>query len=62
MLISALNNLDIQGADIQNTYLNTDNHEKVGMRASSEFGELEGKQIIVKKALYGIKSAGSLFR
>ena len=41
LLIAALNDLDIQGADIQNAYLTASNKEKHWMRAGPEFGERE---------------------
>ena len=62
LLVAALNDLDVQGADIQNAFLNAPNKEKVWLCAGPEFGELEGKNYIVKRALYGLKSAGSSFR
>ena len=62
LLIAALNDLDVQGGDIQNAYLTAPNREKHWMKAGPEFGELEGKHFIVSKALYGLKSAGASFR
>ena len=62
LLIAALNELEVRGADIQNAYLNAPNKEKHWMRAGPEFGELEGKFFIVSRALYGLKSAGASFR
>eukprot|EP00980_Cylindrotheca_fusiformis_P022162 scaffold9066_cov80-Cylindrotheca_fusiformis.AAC.1 len=62
LLVAALNGLDVQGADIQNAYLNAPNREKVWIRAGPEFGDDEGKCFIVTKALHGLKSAGSSFR
>ena len=43
LLVAALNNLDIQGADIENAYLTAPCREKVWMRGDIEFGELAGK-------------------
>ena len=62
LLIAALNELDVQGGDIQNAYLTAPNKEKHYMRAGPKFGELEGEYFIVSKALYGLKSAGIFFR
>ena len=62
LLIAALNDLDVQGGDIQNAYLTAPNKEKHFMKAGPEFGELEGEFFIVSKALYGLKSAGASFR
>ena len=61
LLAAALNNLDVQCADVQNAYLNADNKEKVWLRAGPEFGSMKGKCFIIKRALYGLKSAGSSF-
>ena len=41
LLIAALNELDVQGGDIQNAYLTAPNKGKYYMRAGPEFGELE---------------------
>ena len=62
LMIAALNDLDIQGADIENAYLTAPCREKVWMRAGIEFGDLEGEILIVEKALYGLKSSGAAFR
>ena len=43
LLVAALNDLDVQGVDIQNAYLTAPNREKLWMQAGPEFGELEGK-------------------
>ena len=39
-MIAALNDLDVQGFDIQIAYLNTDNRENFWFRDVPEFGEL----------------------
>ena len=54
-----MNYLYEQGDEIHNVYLNADNCEKVWLRDCHKFGELEVKNFIFKKALYGIKPAGS---
>ena len=43
--------------DIGNAYTN----EKVHFIAGPEFGELEGRTIIISKALYGLCSSGARF-
>ena len=48
--------------DIQNAYLTADCREKIWTRAGPEFGSEAGTIFIVKKALYGLKSAGAAFR
>ena len=61
-LLAALNDLDLKSADIKNAFLTAPNKEKVWIRASPEFGASEGCIFIVRKALYGLKSAGASFR
>ena len=61
-LIAGLNDLDVQGADIQNAYLIAPNKEKLWIKAGSEFGDNKGKYYVVSRALYGLKSAGASFR
>lgn len=62
LMIAALNDLDLQAADIQNAFLTAPNLEKCYMVAGPEFLEEEGKTFIVKRALYGLKSAPLAFR
>ena len=62
LMVAALNELDIQGADIENAYLTTPCREKVWIRGGIEFGDLEGQVLIVEKALYELKSSGAAFR
>lgn len=62
LLLAALNDLDLQSADIQNAYLTAPNREKIWTRAGPEFGDDEGCIFLVVRALYGLKSAGASFR
>ena len=62
LLVAALNDISIAGADIQNAFLTAPNREKNFLRAGPEFGESEGTIFIVTRALYGLKSAGASFR
>ena len=62
MTVAALNDLDVMGADVKNAFLRAPNKEKVWIKAGPEFGALEGKCYIVRKALYGLKSASASFR
>lgn len=62
LTIAALNDLKIMACDIQNAYLTTDCREKIWTRAGPEFGSEAGTIFIVKKAMYGLKSAGAAFR
>jgi hypothetical protein len=55
--------VDLLAADIGNAYLNADTKEIVYTTAGPEFGaELEGRQVIIIKTLYGLKSSGAAWR
>ena len=59
---AALNNLDIVAADIKNAYLQAPASEKHYVICGSEFGlENVGKIALIRRALYGGKSAGRDF-
>jgi len=62
LTVAALNGLDILACDIQNAYLTADCREKIYTIAGAEFGSEAGSIMIVKKALYGLKSSGAAFR
>ena len=62
LTIAALNGLDILSCDIQNAYLSAECREKVYTVAGPEFGTEEGTIMIIKMALYGLKSSGAAFR
>ena len=62
LTIAALNGLKVMAWDIQNAYLTADCRERIWTRAGPEFGSEAGSIFIVKKALYGLKSAGAAFR
>ena len=62
LTIAALNDLKVMACDIQNAYLTADCREKTYTRAGPEFGSEAGTIFLVKKALYGLKSAGAAFR
>ena len=57
-LYAALNDLKILGCDVSNAYLNAPCREKIWVDAGAEFGSDQGSVMIVKKALYGLKSSG----
>jgi len=61
-LIAALNNLDVLSADVAGAYLNAPCAEKVHTILGPEFGDNEGKIAVIKKALYGLRSAGFAWR
>jgi hypothetical protein len=62
LTIAALNGLELLACDIQNAYLTADCREKIWTRAGPEFGSESGTIFLVRKALYGLKSAGAAFR
>ena len=61
LLIAALNNLKVKGADVQNAFLTAPNKERCYLYAGPEFGIHQGKCYIVSLALYGLKSASASF-
>lgn len=62
LLIASLNGLSLKAADVQNAFLTAPNLEKVYLTAGPEFGSDAGKTYIVRRALYGLKSASAAFR
>ena len=47
--------------DIGNAYLEAYTKEKVYIIAGPEFGEREGHTLVIRKALYGLRSSGARF-
>lgn len=62
LTIAGLNGLKVMACNIQNAYLTADCREKIWTIAGPELGSKAGTMLIVKKALYGLKSAGAAFR
>ena len=59
---SKLNGLDVCAGDIGNAYLYGKTKEKVYIIAGPEFGKkLQGKRLLIDKALYGLKSSSARF-
>ena len=58
-LYAALNDLDILSCDISNAYLNASCGEKLWTEAGPEFGTDVGSVMILRKAIYGLKTAGN---
>ena len=61
-LIAALNDLQIFAADIGNAYLNAPCREKIWTVAGPEFGTDQGTVMLIKRALYGLRSSGASWR
>ena len=59
VFLSQLNNLEIWGADVGNSYLEAYTDEKFCIIAGPEFKELQGHLLIMVKALYGTCSGGA---
>ena len=60
---AALNDIDVVAADIQNAYLQAPSSQKYYIICGGEFGlENIGKIALIRRALYGGKSAGRDFR
>ena len=57
-LIAALNDLNVLSADVAGAYLNAPCAERVHTYLGPEFGDDVGRLAIIKKALYGLRSAG----
>jgi hypothetical protein len=63
LLAAALNDLDVFAMDATSAHLSADCREKMWTEAGPEFGpEWEGKALIMKKALCGLKSSGAAWR
>ena len=63
LLISAVNDLKVLSCDIQNVYLTVKCRKNIWTIAGPEFGpEEQGSIMIVKMALYRLKTSGAAFR
>jgi hypothetical protein len=58
-LLAALNDLELVAADIGNAYLQATTKEKIYAMAGPEFRELQGRTMIIVRALYGLKYSGA---
>ena len=59
--IAAMNGLDVCAADVSTAFLYGKSREKVYIIAGPEFGELQGKTLIVDKGIYGLRSSAARF-
>jgi hypothetical protein len=61
--LAALNGLNVLAADCEGAYLNADSRERLYTVCGKEFGpEYQGRYAIIKRALYGSKSAAASWR
>jgi Reverse transcriptase (RNA-dependent DNA polymerase) len=58
-LLASVEGLEVWVADFGNAYLNANCREKIWAVGGSEFGPEEGKVMLIKKALYGLKPSGA---
>jgi hypothetical protein len=58
LFLAELNKLDVWATDIGNAYLEAETKEKLYIVAGREFGDKHGHILIIKKALYGLRSSG----
>jgi len=56
--VAELNDLEVWATDIGNAYLESYTQEKVYIVAGPEFGDRQGHTLVIRKALYGLKSSG----
>ena len=61
-IVAHRDNLTILCGDIGNAFVTAPCLEKVYAIAGQEFGQREGSLMIIKKALYGLKSSSRAFR
>jgi len=62
LLMAALNNMSVLGANISNAYLTAPITEKVWTILGAEWGTDAGKSAIIVRALYGLKTSGAAYR
>jgi hypothetical protein len=62
LTLAALNDLDVEMADIENAYLTAPLTENVWTVLGPEYGDDAGKRALIVRALYGLKSSGAAFR
>ena len=61
LLMAALNDLNVKVGDVLNAYITAPITEKVWTVLGPEFGTDAGKNAIIVRTLYGLKSAGAAF-
>jgi hypothetical protein len=62
LTLAALNDLNVNMADIENAYLTDPITEKICTVLDPEFGDDAGKRTLIVHALYGLKYVGAAFR
>ena len=59
MILESLNGLDVKCTNIKNSYLNANPKEGAWLRSGQESGIHKGRVVVIIRALYGLKVAGS---
>ena len=62
LTIAALNDLEVKAGDVLNAYITAPITEKVWTILGPKFGPDAGKNAVIVRALYGLKSAGAAFQ
>ena len=60
-VLASFNGLEVRATDVSNTFLFRKDKEKVYVIVGKEFGENQGKQMIIDKGLYGLASSAARF-
>ena len=61
ILLAELNGLDIMVGNVGPAYLEALTKKKLYVIAGPEYGELEGHTLIIRKALYGVRTSGARY-
>ena len=62
LTLAALNDLEVKCGDVLNAYITAPVKENIWTYLGPENGDDEGKNAIIVRALYGLKSSGAAFR
>ena len=62
LIIAVLNDLDVLACDIHNVYITVDCRYQVWVVAGTKLLSEAGNNMLVRKALYILKSSGAAFR
>ena len=62
LTIAALNGFQVKCGDVMNAYIQAPVTKKIWTKLGSQFGEDAGKNAIIIRAIYGLKSSGAAFR
>ena len=60
--MTVLHDIGVKAEDVLNSYIMASNGEKIWTVLGPKFGDDTGKFPIIARVLYGLKSAGVLFR